>query len=194
MCGRFHFGEDTERDIRRIAAYLDGKIHWNRYGDIYPSDRAVILTGKRPGLLAEDMRWGFPGYQSGRLLINARAETVLERKTFSDSVLHRRCVIAADAFYEWDKNKTKVTFTLPEKRSVYMAGFYRRFDGEDRFIILTTGANVSMLQVHDRMPLILKEEEIRDWICEDSQIADFLGQASPLLSSQQDFEQMKLPF
>ena len=56
-------------------------------------------------LMAEEMSWGFPQYQKKGLLINARAETALERKMFRDSVLHRRCIIPAKQFYEWDQGR-----------------------------------------------------------------------------------------
>ena len=55
--------------------------------------------------MAEEMSWGFPQYQKKGLLINARAETALERKMFRDSVLHRRCIIPAKQFYEWDQGR-----------------------------------------------------------------------------------------
>ena len=79
------------------------------------------------------MQWGFPQYQKKGLLINARAETALERKSFRDSVLHRRCVIPARHFYEWDSDKNKVTFFRKDAAVVYMAGFYNRFGDEERF-------------------------------------------------------------
>lgn len=53
---------------------------------------------------------GLSGVLGKGLLINARAEAILDKKTFRDSVLHRRCVIPAHHFYEWCKNKEKYTF------------------------------------------------------------------------------------
>lgn len=55
-------------------------------------------------------RWGFPGFQNKKLLFNARSETALEKPTFRDSLLHRRCVIPAAWFYEWDPKKQKFEF------------------------------------------------------------------------------------
>lgn len=194
MCGRFNFGDETEKDIRRIAAYLDPNIDWRRKGDIHPSEQATVITGRGPELTAEDMRWGFPSRDSKQLMINARAETALEKKSFSDSVMKRRCIIAAKHFYEWDRHKNKVTFTGSEGSSLYMAGFYNRFEDGDRFIILTTAANASMRPVHDRMPLILSEEQLEDWIYDDNLTKEFLKQSSPMLSGSQEFEQLTLDF
>lgn len=73
-----------------------------------------------------------------------------------------------------------------------MAGFCNRFDNVDRFVILTTAANGSMSPVHERMPLILSEGEIKDWILDDTRIREFLKKESPILSRSQEFEQLSL--
>jgi putative SOS response-associated peptidase YedK len=70
---------------------------------------------------------------------------VLEKPSFSYHVMHRRCVIVARHFYEWD-----------------------------------------------RMPLILKEQDLQNWICEDLLLKDFLSQPSPMLERKQDYEQLTL--
>ncbi len=82
------------------------------------------------------------------------------KKTFRDSVEHRRIVIPAAWFYEWNRKKEKNIFYRKEQPVLFMAGIYKRYQGEERFVILTTKANASMEPVHDRMPLILEENEI----------------------------------
>lgn len=96
------------------------------------------------------MLWGFPQYQKKGLLINARAETVLEKKMFRESVLHRRCVIPARQFYEWDAEKNKAAFREKNESVMFMAGFYNRFSDGDRFIILTTGANIPVVKTKEK--------------------------------------------
>ncbi len=184
MCGRYQFGEDAGRAVRRLAAAADPALEQMRYGDIYPSEAAVILSERGGGLYAEPMHWGFPAAQSKQLLINARAETALQKPSFSDSVMRRRCVIPASGFYEWDAKKRRAAFTRPEHSSLYMAGFYRMFEGGKRFVILTAAANESVSPVHDRMPLILEESELEDWILEDGRTAEFLRKAGPLLRAE----------
>ena len=125
-------------------------------------------------------------------LINVGAESALEKPTFSDSVMHRRCIIPAGKFYEWNRDKQKAAFRYRESPSIYMAGFYRMDGNEPRFVILTTVANASMRSVHDRMPLILGEKDIRLWIYEDAKTDVFLKKASPMLERQQEYEQMSL--
>lgn len=192
MCGRYYVGNETEKEIKRIASHLDPDIKWGRKGDIHPSELATIITGKESGFAAEDMRWGFVSNSSKQLMINARAETVLERKSFSESVQRRRCIIVAKHFYEWDHDRNKVTFTLAGSTALYLAGCYNRFDGEERFIILTTEANESMRPVRDRMPLILKEDQLQDWIYDDGKARNFLKQESPKLERSQEYEQLTL--
>lgn len=65
-----------------------------------------------------------------------------------------------------------MTFLRKDEPVLYMAGFYNQFQGEERFIIITTQANASVKQVHDRMPLILEKNELEDWIYDDKFLID----------------------
>ena len=191
MCGRYYIDSDVEREIYRIAQEIDENMREERTGDIYPSQDAPVIYGRGDRLRGGKMKWGLTGKDKS-LLINARAETALERPTFFDSVRQRRCVIPARHFYEWNREKQKVTFYRKEKATLYLAGFYRGQEDGPHFIILTTEANESVRPVHERMPLILEEEEIRLWIGEDSRVGSFLNKSSPLLERRQDYEQMSL--
>lgn len=207
MCGRFYVDEETAREIEKVIRNVDLQIRKMHTGDIYPSQPAGILArhsmwdkqpaanlpGSNPPVLElEEMQWGFPQYQKKGLLINARAETALERKTFRDSVLHRRCVIPAKHFYEWDSDKNKVTFFRQDAPVVYMAGFYSRFQDGDRFMILTTQANGSVSPVHGRMPLVLEAGELEGWILDDQFMEYVLHKIPPELGREQEYEQQSL--
>ena len=138
------------------------------------------------------MFWGFPGYYKKGLLINARGETILERKTFRDSVLHRRCIIPAGHFYEWDSDKNKAAFLRKDGTVLYMAGCYRRFENEDCFVIITTQANDSVSRVHDRMPLILEKDELKAWLYDDHFLNFALNKTPVELEKCQEYEQLSL--
>ena len=145
MCGRYSMDIESENDIRRVVDEVDPDIDWLGDRDVFPSEKAVIIAGDGYMLKAENMRWGFemPGDSRGddfvysrsresgkagagrRLLINARAETAMDKPTFSDSVKKRRCAIPATTFYEWDAKKNKVTFSLELAHTIFLAGFYR---------------------------------------------------------------------
>ncbi len=204
MCGRFYVDEGTAREIEGVIRGIDLQLEKMRTGDIFPSQLAGILTchSRQHSLPAEspaareaaafaleEMHWGFPQYQKKGLLINARAETALERKSFCDSVLHRRCIIPAKHFYEWDDHKNKVTFFREDSSILYMAGFYNMFQNEKRFIILTTQANDSVIPVHNRMPLVLEDKELEDWIYDDKFTEYALHKISPKLYREQEYEQ-----
>ena len=111
MCGRYHIDEEMTEEIRRMVKILESRLNVGSR-DIYPSMEApVILKNEGEGLKAASMAWGFPGREKKQLLINARAETALERPSFSRAVSHRRCVIPARWFYEWNPEKEKAEFS-----------------------------------------------------------------------------------
>ena len=207
MCGRFYVDEGTAKEIERVIRGVDLRIQKMRAGDIYPSQPAGILTchsqQKNPlsadpaaenslALELKEIHWGFPQYQKKGLLINARAETALERRTFCDNVRHRRCIIPAKHFYEWDSDKNKVTFFREDRPVLFMAGFYNRFQNEARFMILTTQANASVNPVHNRMPLVLENGELEDWVYDDKFTEYALHKTPPELWREQEYEQQSL--
>ena len=207
MCGRFYVDKGTAREMEQIIRGVDLRIQKMRTGDIYPSQSAGILTchnqqknplsagsaaENSPALELNEMHWGFLQYQKKGLLINARAETALERRTFRESVLHRRCVIPARHFYEWDSEKNKVTFFREDRPVLFMAGFYSWFQDDERFIILTTQANASVSPVHNRMPVVLDESELEDWVYDDKFTEYALHKIPPKLWRKQEYEQQSL--
>lgn len=194
MCGVFHFTRETFEELKRQSDIITASIREVREKDIRPSDYSTILvqsSEKRNHLDAVDMRWGFKSFEN-KLMINARAETALEKRSFADSVLKRRCIIPAKHFYEWNRNREKVTFSWEDSPILYMAGFYKKFDNENRFIILTTAANDSMRDVHDRMPLIFDGDTMREWIRNDDMVKDYLTYGSPMLHRYQEYQQLTL--
>lgn len=188
MCGRYYLDREVEGDLRRLMGVT---VPVTETGDILPSMNAPVIRGREEKLLPDIMRWGFPGRAKGQLIINARSETALEKKTFEDSVRNRRCVIPARSFYEWDRDRNRAVFTLEKSRTIFLAGFYKMFELENRFIILTTAANESMIMTHPRMPLMIGENDIKDWIFDDTAVRDFLDASMPQLTKTQEFEQMR---
>ena len=194
MCGRYHIDEEMTEEIRRMVKILESRLNAGSR-DIYPSMEApVILKNEGEGLKAASMAWGFPGREKKQLLINARAETALERPSFSMAVSHRRCVIPARWFYERNPEKEKAEFSRTDGSLLYMAGFYDLFQDVPRFIILTTQANPSVRLIHHRMPLILEKEELEEWVWEDRSVEKFLKKIPGLLECRQEYRQEKLPF
>lgn len=199
MCGRYYVDDDTAREIEKLVRQVDEKMRQTAAAgihlqakDIHPSEMAPVIVSDNRSLCYRWQRWGFPGISGKQLIFNARSESALEKKTFRESVEHRRIVVPATWFYEWNKNKEKNIFYRQGQPVLYMAGFYNRYQNEDRFVILTTEANDSMKPVHDRMPLLLEREEIPQWLNEDALVEAFLQKIPALLERKVDFEQISL--
>ena len=197
MCGRYYVNDDTAREIKNLVRQVDEKIRKAenihlKAGDIHPSEIAPVIAADNNNLCCKWQRWGFPGFNGKQLIFNARSESALEKKMFKESVEHRRVVVPAAWFYEWNKNKEKNIFYRDGHSVLYMAGLYNHYQNEDRFVILTTTANESMKPIHDRMPLLLDRDEITEWLFENSLTENFLQKKPARLDRRADFEQMSL--
>ena len=224
MCGRYYIDGEMKREIDGLLRQMDsGKtagvfigssndnrgelpeektMDW-RYGDIYPSEMAPVIAAggsdggsgsRKTGIHVEWQRWGLPGFSKNRVIFNARSETVLEKTMFRDGIVHRRVVIPARWFYEWNRAKEKITFFREEAPVLYMAGFYNVYEDGPHFVILTTNANESMKAVHSRMPLILEKEELVSWLTDETVAGERLKQVPVLLAKQAEYEQTSFWF
>ena len=100
---------------------------------------------------------------------------------FKRCVADRRCVIPTTGFYEWDAEKKKYLFRLPQGPELYLAGLFNEFKGERRFTILTTKANSSISDLHHRMPLVLQKEDVNRWILDADHAIQLLHKIPPIL-------------
>ena len=192
MCGRYYMERGTWDHVRRDFAEI-GAMPDLRPGDIVPSaDAPALILNEQRRLRAVSFIWGFPGFDQKRLLINARAESIREKPVFSDSILSRRCVLPAAGFYEWDHEKQKCTFTQPGRPVIYLAGIWRPYGEEKRFVIITREANASMLPVHDRMPLMIEAGDVREWLGDLQKADRYLHNALPELNCRREYEQLSL--
>ncbi|MFB2918882.1 SOS response-associated peptidase [Aerosakkonema funiforme] len=177
MCGRFSFTQPDE-----IVAQL---FHLSSVPNLSPRYN-IAPTQSVPTLLvnSEDketelkmLRWGLiPSWakdiKMGAKLINARAETVAEKPAFRSAFKHRRCLVLADGFYEWqeqDGKKQPFYFRLEDGKPFAFAGLWERWEkGEGDAIasctIVTTEANDVMRPIHDRMPVILDPKDYETWL------------------------------
>ncbi len=134
---------------------------------------AETSRGRRLG----SMRWGFvPSWSAsprrGRRPINARVETLLDIRMFSDSLDHRTCLIPVDGFYEWrDSPEGKQPFLLqaPDGSALVLAGLWSRWSGNGfepvtTFAIVTCPANADVAPLHDRMPVLLPSHGWDAWL------------------------------
>jgi putative SOS response-associated peptidase YedK len=117
-------------------------------------------------------------------MINARSETAAEKPSFRSAFRRRRCLIAADGFYEWKREnggKQPYYFHMQEGRPFAFAGLWESWDKGGGALhsctILTTRANSVLEGIHDRMPVILPSGAYDLWLEPDAdreQLADLL--------------------
>ena len=180
MCGRYALYAEGNEELRKILDSTEGEF---KTGEIFPTDRAPILIRQNGIIRPRAVAWGFPGSRGKGIIINARAETVTEKTMFRRCLEGQRCIIPSSGFFEWshDGEKVKYQFNLPGSGILYMAGLYQIFDGESRFVIITTAANKSMIQVHNRMPVVLGKGEKGLWIGSPKEAARVLTEVPPML-------------
>ena len=185
MCGRYSFYTGGP-DERLIAIYQAMERHYAgqyKTGEIFPGDTAPALIRREDKIVAVPGVFGLKGFQGRGLLINARSETAAEKRTFADSLRHRRAIIPATGFYEWshDGQKTKYLFTLDGTQVLYLCALYQVVEGQCRFVILTREANASMVPVHNRMPVIVGAGDVRPYLTDDGAAREMIALRAPEL-------------
>lgn len=180
MCGRYLFLPDTQiEEIKNILQKINQKFHGTPFleklktGEIFPTDFVPVVVASQNEKDATVARWGFPLEGKKQVIINARAETLLEKWTFK-RVANQRCLIPAVGFYEWQKKddtKQKLLIKPQDRTLFYMAGLYDRVSLDDKtvfdvFVIITTKPNSQIEPIHSRMPAILQKEHEDLWLFE----------------------------
>ena len=194
MCSRFQFSSSEYKEFQQIVQDAQRRSCQNSEpnflisGDVAPTDMTPVLIASGDKVISEFQRWGIPGWRGG-MVINARAETVCTKPMFRRSIVERRCVIPANGYYEWDAGKHKYLFQIPGK-ALYFAGVYDNVDGVDCFVVLTTIPNATVQDVHDRMPFILRHEQVRPWLTDSQAALQLLTIEPPALTRNREDGQM----
>ena len=189
MCGRYARRSDKQRiaewfHAEQNGAGLDGaelavpESDYNIAPTTYqPIVRESRETGRRKLVLA---RWGLVPYFTRDLkdlkamsTINARAESITTAGMWREPVRKRRCLVPADAFYEWPKDakapRKPYAIEMKDGAPFAFAGIWDAWkDAEGKwlqsFAIVTTEANELMAKIHPRMPVILREKDYERWL------------------------------
>lgn len=193
MCGRYLFDPTTGEIDEYWQIIADVAKKQEKYkqqeiatGEILPSNNVLTLgANKNNEVVPGVTKWGFEGFRKGQLMINARAESVDEKKTFSKPFRESRCVFPMTGFYEWNADKEKFLFTDGGK-VMYVAGFYRMHENVAESIIMTTEPNSSVSPIHDRMPLIIEKYDIDKWVLDLDFAREYLKR------DMNDFENLKV--
>lgn len=180
MCGRFTYRLTWPEIVRLYQLPLDipPRNPRPRY-NICPTTTIDVVVGREGERELVPMRWGLvPAWwpkplRSIKDTFNARAESVAEMAMFRSAFARSRCLIPATGYYEWRDaygSKQPYYFTRADGDPVTIAGLWDEWkDGTtgERIkscTMITTEANKLVADVHDRMPVILEQEDFEPWL------------------------------
>ena len=180
------------RDLaNRYDAYSDNDFNLEPNYNVSPSFVMPVITKNSPKKI-QFMKWGLiPSWAKdpsiGNKLINARAESILEKPSFRNSFKNKRCLVPATGFYEWKKDEnTKIPYYFkPKDDSIFsFAGLYDVWvDAEGKeilsYTIITTEPNELMRPIHNRMPVILRIEDEDKWLYLHSKYSELIDLLKP---------------
>jgi putative SOS response-associated peptidase YedK len=180
VCGRFSQGEPSHRISDYFGAYPDDDLPDGLF-NVPPTERIRIVVQRDGERRLAAARWGFQPFWAdgdpGRSWINARAETAWDSPAFGPALRATRCIIPADAFYEWDRSASpRQPYAIgpaTDGELLPMAGIWSApRHAPPSVAILTTTPNALVSRIHDRMPVILERDLIDDWLDPSTPPAD----------------------
>jgi putative SOS response-associated peptidase YedK len=178
MCGRYRLSQ-RKQIIEEHFDTADWQDDWSPRYNIAPTQQVPVIRQhpKEPIRQISSMRWGLiPNWARevsiASSTINARSETAATKPAFRDPLKFRRCLIPADAFYEWkrmEKSKQPYCFEVNDGDLFAFAGLWDGWkDARGNWVktcsILTTTPNAVTSAVHNRMPVILQPETYDLWL------------------------------
>ncbi len=185
MCGRFVQASSPtllaeQFDVDEVAIASPVGAHYN----VAPRAEVLTVIDRDEGRLLTTMRWGLvPSWAEslaiGDRMINARAETLLEKAAFRPAFERRRCIVPVDGFYEWRAmpggKKQPYYIFATDGMPLALAGLWESFrdrtDPDAAWVrsctVITTEANDTMRSLHDRMPVILDPSDRAPWLDRD---------------------------
>jgi len=178
MCGRYRLSR-RKQIIEEYFGSAPWDEDWSPRYNIAPTQPVPVIrqNPREPVRQISTMRWGLVPHwakdaSGAASTINARSETAAEKPAFRDPMRYRRCLIPADAFYEWKRNgasKQPYCFEVNDGEMFAFAGLWDGWkNAEGQWIktctILTTTPNAVTSAIHDRMPVILDRESYDLWL------------------------------
>jgi putative SOS response-associated peptidase YedK len=178
--------EQVENEFK--VGKLNPNLFQPRY-NIAPTQIIPAVLEREGERIVSGLKWGLIPHWAkddsfASKLINARAESLDEKPSFREAFKHRRCIIPACGFYEWEKTakgaKQPFYFYLKDKEVFGFAGLWEEWLDKDSgelletCTIITTEANEVLRPVHDRMPVIIKPEDYERWLDEKETNTDNL--------------------
>lgn len=196
MCGRYTRRREWGAIRDELEAEAEVQIELEPSFNVAPGQDCLVMAGPGKRKL-EVMRWGLaPSWSKSDAgfasRINACAETLLERSSYKPILARGRCLIPVDGFYEWEKAfKQPFLFRLKNDETFVFAGLCDAWEKPDgsvlkSFTIITTSPNELVARVHDRMPAMLRREEIDAWLDPDTLISEVMGMLKPYAAEEME--------
>lgn len=186
MCGRFAQPRSAEELARIFHARPAADVAGDQF-NVAPTDEVAAVVENHGERVVDAFRWGLVPFfakdtKAAARLINARAETVETSPVFRTAFQRHRCIIPADAFYEWRRHRDPATGRVVRSEPFAV----RRTDGEPLALaglwsswrdpetaarlytcsILTTDPNELVARLHNRMPVVLDPADWDAWLAE----------------------------
>jgi putative SOS response-associated peptidase YedK len=195
MCGRYLLKTALE-ELARIFGFTERPNLMPRY-NIAPTLEVPVIRQRREPAGQRSiaaLRWGLvlpwaDDPKAGPPLINARAETLLEKPAFRGAAQKRRCLVPADGYYQWkegDASKQPYLIARRDRAPFAFAGLWERWGPRhdpaaalDSFTIITADANEFLSGFHHRMPVVLPAEDYATWLDPDSPVEAALDLLTP---------------
>lgn len=192
MCGRYSVSTPVEQVADHFNAALP-EVEVPPTYNAAPSQNLMVIPNKQEARQINLFRWGLIPFWAkdtniGYKMINARAETLIEKPAFKTAFKKRRCLIIADGFYEWQKTKSgKVPHRICDEseKPFAFAGLWEQWHDKanestiESFTIVTTEANEAVKPLHERMPVILPEDNYDAWLNNDLSLDDQITLLQP---------------
>jgi putative SOS response-associated peptidase YedK len=175
MCGRFVVILD---DLKARFDIFGNVVNIKPNYNAAPSQHLPVVTFDGEHNQLELMEWGLIPHwskqkQTGYSMINARMETLLEKPTYKRPFKTHRCIIPASGFYEWKKTengKQPYYITISDQPLIGFAGIFDIWEDKTTgstlksYSIITTASKGVMEQIHERTPVILRQDQEKNWL------------------------------
>ena len=166
MCGRFSLSSNLEELQNEFSNEISGNFP-AKY-NISPGQSPVVISLKKNNFYLNKIHWGFKVPKLGKLVINARSETIIEKPLFKNLLLQNRCLIPANSWFEWDNEKKPYLIKHKKNDIIAFAGLQRIEENqESSFVIITADAEKDLKKIHNRTPLVIKKENFLFWLGND---------------------------
>ena len=181
MCGRYELKASAKSLIAHFQGLRLATKEVQQRGEIFPSDSVLMLFGGEQGIQALQARWGLVGsfldVPPKNVLINLRSEGIPNKPFYGRLLRHRRCILPATAYFEWQVHagggKQKFRISNSIGKPLWIAGIYDHHPAVGvSCAMLTTDANDRIGGIHSRMPVILSGEKVDWWLAEHEELPE----------------------